>query len=31
MNDLAEAIIDYVYVFQARYEEFKKRRGTAAP
>jgi hypothetical protein len=28
MNDLAEAIIDYVYVFQARYEEFMKRRGT---
>lgn len=27
MNDLAEAIIDYVYVFQARYEEFKKRRS----
>lgn len=26
MNDLAEAIIDYIYVFQARYEEFKKRR-----
>lgn len=29
MNDLAEAIIDYVYVFQARYEDFKRRRGTA--
>lgn len=27
MNDLAEAIIDYVYVFQARYEQFKNRRG----
>ena len=29
INDLAEAIIDYVYVFQARYEEFKRRRETA--
>jgi hypothetical protein len=29
MNDLTEATIDYVYVFQARYEEFKKRRATA--
>lgn len=29
MNDLTEAITDYVYVFQARYEKFKKRRGTA--
>lgn len=28
MNDLTEAIIDYVYVFQARYEDFKRRRGT---
>jgi hypothetical protein len=27
MNDLAEAIIDYVFVFQARYEQFKNRRG----
>jgi hypothetical protein len=26
MNDPTEAIIDYVYVFQARYEDFKKRR-----
>ncbi|WP_460798691.1 DUF4145 domain-containing protein [Nocardioides pacificus] len=26
-NDLTEAIIDYVYVFQARYEAFKARRG----
>jgi len=30
MNELAEAIIDYVYVFQARYEEFRKRRGGPA-
>jgi uncharacterized protein DUF4145 len=27
MNDLAEAVIDYVYVFQARYEDFMKRRS----
>lgn len=27
MTDLAEAIIDYVYVFQARYEEFRNRRS----
>lgn len=27
MSELAEAIIDYVYVFQARYEEFKNRRA----
>lgn len=27
INDLTEAIIDYVYVFQARYEAFKARRG----
>lgn len=26
MSDIAEAIIDYVYVFQARYEEFMERR-----
>jgi hypothetical protein len=26
MSDIAEAIIDYVYVFQDRYEEFKERR-----
>jgi hypothetical protein len=26
MSDLVEAIIDYVFVFQDRYEEFKKRR-----
>lgn len=31
MNDLAEAIIDYVYVFQARYEEFKNRRARRSP
>lgn len=30
MNELAEAIIDYVYVFQARYENFKRRRDTAS-
>ncbi len=30
MNDLVEAIIDYVYVFQARYESFTKRRAEAA-
>lgn len=27
MNDLTEAIIDYVYVFQARYESFKQCRA----
>ena len=27
MNDLTEAIIDYVFVFQARYEQFQKRRS----
>jgi len=27
INDLTEAIIDYVFVFQARYEAFKARRG----
>jgi hypothetical protein len=26
MSDLVEAIIDYVFVFQERYEQFKKRR-----
>jgi hypothetical protein len=26
MNDLTEALIDYIYVFQARYESFKARR-----
>jgi Domain of unknown function (DUF4145) len=30
MSDLAEAIIDYVYVFQARYEQFKERRSLPA-
>ncbi len=27
MNDLTEAVIDYVYVFQERYERFMKRRS----
>jgi hypothetical protein len=27
MSDLVEAIIDYVYVYQARYEDFQRRRG----
>jgi hypothetical protein len=27
INDLTEAVIDCVYVFQARYEAFKARRG----
>ncbi len=30
MNDLVEAIIDYIYVFQAKYEAFKKRREEQA-
>ncbi|MGH3845905.1 MAG: DUF4145 domain-containing protein [Pseudonocardiaceae bacterium] len=31
MNDLAEAIIDYVYVFQARYEELQAATRHNAP
>jgi hypothetical protein len=30
MNDLTEAVIDYVYVFQERYQSFKNRRAGQA-
>ncbi|MBM4829588.1 DUF4145 domain-containing protein [Streptomyces althioticus] len=29
--ELAEALLDYIYVFTAKYEEFQQRRGKASP